>query len=58
MGEETDEGKLFRVMGGGDSVITQAPHGAITWSNIATHAGSRHGKGRTYHIYVFLPQDS
>ena len=45
MGEEIDEGKLFRVWGGGGCFINQAPHGAITWGNNTTYAGSRHGLG-------------
>ena len=37
--------------------MTQAPHGAITWGNPATDAGSQRGRGRIHHICGVLTQD-
>ena len=58
LGEETDEGKLFRVQVVGGGFITQAPHGAIAWGNTVTDAGSRRGWGRIYHICGVLTHNS
>ena len=43
--------------GGDGTFIAQAPHGSITWGNLAIDAGSRHGQGRTYRICGVILQD-
>ena len=54
-GEETYEGNLLRMWDSNGSFVTQAPHGEITLVNPATDAGSRRGRGGTYHIFSVVP---
>ena len=56
--KETDEGKFFNVQGDGGGFITQAPHVAITWGNIAIDIGVDVGEGGPTTYVSNIPQHS